>query len=67
MNLYSQLIGVNERLACTKLGDIFHHYKGNLYRLLYLVEHTELGGKLVVYEDLNEPEKKWARPLEMFF
>ncbi len=50
------------------LGGLYEHYKGNKYRVLSLVKHSETLETLVCYECLYEnPEGKlWVRPLEMF-
>lgn len=50
------------------LGGLYQHYKGNNYRVLNLVKHSENLETLVFYECLYEnPEGKfWVRPLEMF-
>lgn len=49
-------------------GQIYKHYKGNLYRVLGVARHSETLEELVVYECLYENElgTLWVRPLEMF-
>ena len=53
-----------------KSGDIVKHFKGNLYQIIDIAEHTETGEKLVVYRamypDKNNEYKTYARPYEMF-
>lgn len=44
----------------------YKHFKGNDYEVLLVAKHTETEEDIVVYKDLNSPEKIWARPLEMF-
>jgi hypothetical protein len=48
-----------------KLGT-YKHYKGNRYNVLFVAAHSETLEPLVIYQSTEEPEKVWARPLEMF-
>ena len=45
---------------------LYRHYKGNLYRLLYIARHSETLEEMVIYQDVNNPEKIWARPVSMW-
>ena len=45
---------------------LYRHYKGNLYRLLYIARHSETLEEMVIYQDVNCPEKIWARPASMW-
>jgi len=49
-------------------GDIFKHYKGNLYKIICISRHSEDLVWYVVYETLydNTVSKIWHRPLDMF-
>lgn len=49
-------------------GDIFRHYKGNLYKIICVSCHSEDLTWYVVYETLydNNVSKIWHRPLDMF-
>ena len=48
-----------------KKGDIYKHFKGNLYEVLVIAKHTETEEMMVVYQEVDG-EKTYARPLEMF-
>ncbi len=46
----------------------YKHYKGNFYRVVDVVKHSETLEELVLYEALyDNPESRlWVRPLAMF-
>lgn len=49
-------------------NGIYRHYKGQNYRLIDIVRHSETEEELVLYETLYENElgKLWVRPIRMF-
>ena len=45
---------------------IYKHYKGNLYELLHIANHSETLEKMVVYKALYGEGEVWVRPLSMW-
>lgn len=45
---------------------IYKHYKGNMYELLYIANHSETLEKMVVYKALYGEGEIWVRPASMW-
>ena len=44
----------------------YQHYKGNLYKVLGVAQHSETREELVVYHSLDDEKNLWVRPKNMF-
>ena len=47
-------------------GEIYRHFKGNLYRIICIARDSETAEEMVVYENRDDVQKKYVRPLRMF-
>lgn len=45
---------------------IYEHYKGNRYRVIDTVTHSETEETLVLYQPLYGEQELWVRPYDMF-
>lgn len=52
--------------ASVMAGNVYRHFKGGLYVVQGVAVHSETAELLVIYTSKDEPQKMWARPLEMF-
>ena len=53
-------------LELIKTGNVFRHFKGGKYVILCTAKHTENLAELVIYAELCNKDKIYARPLEEF-
>ena len=54
-----------------KIGKKYKHFKGNLYKVIDIVNDSESNNdlefkKVVIYQALYGDNLKWARPYDMF-
>lgn len=47
-------------------GEVWMHFKGSLYMIHGVFEHTETKGKFIGYQALYGDYRKFIRPIDMF-
>lgn len=68
---FKKVLGKDQKLDRKfKPGDVVRHFKGNLYQIVDIAQHTETGEKFMIYRSLY-PDKQgnyntYARPYDMF-
>ena len=45
---------------------IYRHFKGNIYEVLLICKNSETLEDTVVYKDVSDETKIWARPVSMW-
>ncbi|MBP1586561.1 MAG: DUF1653 domain-containing protein [Lachnospiraceae bacterium] len=53
-------------MATPAEGELYRHFKGGLYRIVTIAQHTEDLEGLVIYRSEDDPSKVWARPVVNF-
>ena len=48
------------------IGGTYKHFKGHVYKVLYIAKDSETLEDLVIYQDTLDPNKIWARKKDMF-
>lgn len=48
-----------------EIGKTYRHFKGNLYKVIDIANHSETLEKMVVYKPLKTGDT-WVRPLAMW-
>ena len=49
-----------------EVGKVYKHFKGNRYLVLCVAMHTETNEYMVIYQDMSDKKKVYARPYYMF-
>ena len=49
-----------------KIGSVYKHFKGNLYKVEGVAKHSETGEDYVVYRQMYGERELFIRPKDMF-
>ncbi len=49
-----------------KVWATYQHFKGGLYKVLTTAIHSETGELLIIYQNIEDSSKIWARPKDLF-
>lgn len=58
--------GVSEWNADQWKPGVYRHFKGKLYRLLFVAKHSETFESMVAYQALYGERGRWVRPAAMW-
>lgn len=53
-------------MAGVIVGRVYKHYKGDLYVVEGVAKHSETLEDMVIYRQLYDKGRLWARPLKLF-
>lgn len=48
------------------VGKVYKHFKENEYKVLCIAMHTETNEDMVIYQNIHDESKIYARPYDMF-
>ena len=69
LNYFIKTFKLNSLIKYDKnieVGELYQHTNGNKYRILNKSIHTEFGSKLITYQNIDDPDKIWSRPIHLF-
>ena len=49
-----------------RIGELYRHFKGHVYKVLLISRCTETQQMLISYENTEKNGEVWTRPLTMF-